>query len=107
MNIGDIVFEIGRYSDEPILAPGPVLITKMHSENHVDICYLNNPHIQEPQGLGFVPGFRFKQMKEVPEIWKEMLSMWVTRAITSFDSNLTMNYEAGEGALKELRRLGL
>jgi len=105
MKVGDIVFEISRYSGEPVMFTGPVLVTQVHSEDHINICYLNNPHTDEPQGLGYVPGFRFEQMEEVPEIWEEMLPMWVKRAIASCDPNLTMTAEARDKALLELERL--
>ena len=106
MKAGDIVFEKSRYSEEAVMFTGPVLITQIHSEDHVNICYLNNPHTNKPQGLGYTPGFRFEKMEEVPAAWEEILPIWVTRALVSFDPNLTMTAEARDNAQYELERLG-
>lgn len=106
MKVGDIVFEMSRYSGEPVMFTGPILITEVHSEDHVDICYLNNPHTGKPQGLARVPNHRFEQILEVPVKWKAMLNIWVTRALVSFDTNLTMTTIARDNAQYELERLG-
>jgi len=106
MKAGDIVFEMSRYSGQPVMFTGPILITKVHSEDAVNICYLNSPHTNKPQGLGYAPGFRFEKMEEVPATWKEILPIWVTRALVSFDPNLTMTTEARDNAQYELERLG-
>ena len=83
---------------------GPILVTKAR-ENHIDICFLNNPHTGEPQGLGHAYKKDFIRMDEVPEDVKKVLSFWVTRAICSIDQNLTMTYEAGQAVWPELKRL--
>ena len=107
MRVGDIVFELARYSNEPSMFAGPVLITNEHKDGSIDICYLNNPHTNEPQGLSRVRNLVFMPMDRVPEVWREQLSYWVTRALCSSDPNLTMTYEAGQNIMSELERLGV
>ena len=106
MRVGDIVFEQARYSGEPSMFAGPALITKEHGNGSIDICYLNNPHTNAPQGLSRVWKRDFMPMDRVPEVWREHLSYWVTRALCSSDPNLTMTYEAGQNIMSELERLG-
>lgn len=103
---GDIVFNKCQYSNKPIMFSGPILVTKVRRA-HIDICYLNNSHTGEPQGNGYQYRSDFMLMDEAPEEWREILPFWVTRAICSTDPNLTMTYEAGQGAPSELERLGL
>jgi hypothetical protein len=106
MRVGDIVFEKARYSSEPSMFAGPVLITNEYPNGSIDICYLNNPHTNEPQGLSRIWKRDFMPMDRVPEVWREHLSYWATRALCSSDPNLTMTYEAGQNILSELERVG-
>jgi len=107
MKVGDIVFDMCRYSNAPVMFSGPVLITKVHNERQIDICYLNNPHTGKPQGLGHTYVEHFMPMDEVPEEWRDNIALWVTRAICSADPNLAMTYEAGQHVGSELERLGV
>jgi hypothetical protein len=104
MKVGDIVFSKCQYSDKPVMFSGPILVTKVR-KNHIDICYLNNPHTNAPQGLGHAYKKDFIRVDEVPEDLRGILSLWVTRAICSDDPNLTMTYEAGQAVGLELKRL--
>ena len=104
MKVGDIVFSKCQYSNKPVMFTGPVLVTKVR-KNHIDICYLNNPHANAPQGLSHVYKKDFICIDEVPDDVREVLSFWVTRAICSDDPNLTMTHEAGQLVQSELKRL--
>jgi hypothetical protein len=107
MQVGDIVFDKCRYSNMPVMFSGPVLVTKVHNDRQVDICYLNNPHTDMPQGLGHTYAEQFMPMDQVPAEWDDVLEYWVTRAICSDDPNLAMTFEAGEAVGQELYRLGV
>ncbi len=108
MKVGDIVFDKCRYSGKAVMSSGPVLVTKVYdNERHIDICYLNNPHTNMPQGLGHAYLEQFMPMEQVPSAWCTLLEFWVTRAICSDDPNLAMTYEAGEAVGSELERLGV
>ena len=106
MKIGDIVFNKCQYSNKPIMFSGPILVTKVR-KNHIDICYLNNSHTDAPQGNGYQYTKDFMPMDEVPKEWRDIITLWVTRAICSTDPNLTMTYEAGQAVASELERLGV
>ena len=106
---GDIVFSKSKYFDPPtaVMFAGPILVTKVHNDRLIDICFLNNSHTNKPQGLGCTYTEDYMSMNEVPDEWRDILAFWVTRAICSTDPNLAMTYEAGQAAPSELERLGL
>ena len=107
MKVGDIVFKKCRYSGNPVMNFGPALVTRVISDTMIDICLLNNNHVDKPQGLGHQYTDEYMNMHQVPTDWDTILDYWVTRAICSDDPNLTMTYEAGEAVGTELYRLGV
>lgn len=107
MKVGDIVAaKVSRHRAEPCTFKGPVLVTKVHGNLKIDICYLNNPHTNEPQGLGHAYVSDFMPIVEAPKEWKQLLPYWMTRAITSTDTRLGMAWESGDRSSQELKRLG-
>ncbi|HIL98562.1 MAG TPA: hypothetical protein EYG51_22025 [Pseudomonadales bacterium] len=108
MKVGDIVeAKASSWREEVNIFHGPVLVTKVYGDLKADICYLNNPHTNEPQGLGHAHQRDFMPIAEAPKEWKQLLSYWMTRAITSTDTRLCMTWEAGERSSRELERLGV
>tara|TARA_R110000851_G_scaffold46832_5_gene113904 strand:+ start:837 stop:1154 length:318 start_codon:yes stop_codon:yes gene_type:complete len=86
---------------------GPCLVTAVVGAGFIDVCILNQRLTNEPQGLSWVRADDYRLMEKVPEMWRDNLHYWLTRAICSTNVHLTMTYEAGQGLQNELERLGL